>query len=264
MNVVISFLSILVAIVICGWDKWESALFACLTGACMTAAANAINDVYDLEIDRINRPYRPLPKGLITPKEASIFSIIFFLLGVVSSALINEKTLVIAVIFAVLLYLYSASLKRKVLIGNVTVSLATAFAFIFGGVAVGGVQDALFPALFAFLIHFGREIIKDMEDVDGDARDGARTMPIRYGMRPAKIMVTILLMALILITQAPFLFGIYGTWYLVVVNLGVNTVLLTTIFSMWMKPVRSNYRLLSALLKADMLVGLTAIYIGRY
>lgn len=230
----------------------------------MTAAANAINDVYDLEIDRINRPHRPLPKGEITPAEATVFSIIFFLLGVLSSALINEATLIIAVIFAALLYLYSASLKRRVLIGNITVSLATAFAFIYGGAAVEQVKNAIFPALFAFLMHFGREIIKDMEDVEGDGQDGALTLPIRHGIRPAQILVTILLGTLILVTQAPFFLGIYGTWYLLVVNAGVNAVLLFTILSMWLKPQRSNYRLLSALLKADMLIGLAAIYIGRY
>ena len=263
-NVVISFLSILVAITICGWSTWEHALFACLTGAFITAAANAINDVYDLEIDRINRPNRPLPKGVITPREALVFSIIFFLLGVTSSAFINTATLIIAFLFSVLLYLYSASFKRKVLIGNLTVSLATAFAFIYGGLAVGHVENALFPAIFAFLMHFGREIIKDMEDVQGDQKEGAQTLPIRYGQRPALILATILAFALIVFIQIPFVLKIYGTWYLIVVNVGVTTVMLYTIFAMLSKPKRSTFRLLSALLKADMFVGLMAIYLGRY
>lgn len=237
---------------------------ACLTGAFITAAANAINDVYDLEIDRINRPDRPLPSGLVSPREAFAFSIFFFLLGVTSSALINRETLIIAILFSVLLYLYSSTFKRRVLIGNFTVSLATAFAFIYGGAAVGHIQNALFPAIFAFLMHFGREIIKDMEDVEGDAKDGAQTLPIRYGIHPAQVLTTALLIALIAITQLPFVLKIYGMWYLIVVNLGVNTVLLYTIMSMWKKPARSNFRLLSILLKADMLIGLVAIYVGRY
>ncbi len=263
-NVAISVLSILVAVTICGWSTWESVLLACLTGACITVAANAINDVYDLEIDRINRPDRPLPSGVIAPTEAFAFSIFFFLCGVTSSALINRQTLVIALFFSMLLYLYSSTLKRQVLIGNFTVSLATAFAFIYGGAAVGHIENALFPAVFAFLMHFGREIIKDMEDVKGDARDGAQTLPIRYGIRPAQILTTVLLIALIIITQLPFFFNMYGMWYLITVNLGVNTVLLYTVVSMWTKPVRSNFRVLSITLKADMLVGLAAIYIGRY
>jgi geranylgeranylglycerol-phosphate geranylgeranyltransferase len=239
-------------------------LLACLTGAFITVAANAINDVYDLEIDRINRPDRPLPSGVISPKEAFAFSIFFFFLGVTSSALINRQTLVIALLFSVLLYLYSSTFKRRVLIGNFTVSLATAFAFIYGGAAVGHVENAFFPAIFAFLMHFGREIIKDMEDVKGDAQDGATTLPIRYGIRPAQILTTLLLMALIVFTQLPFFFNIYGMWYWMIVNLGVNTVLVYTIISMWKQPTRSNFRVLSIVLKADMVVGLVAIYVGRY
>jgi len=263
-NVVISFLSILVAITICGWSTWESVLLACLTGAFITVAANAINDVYDLEIDRINRPKRPLPSGVVSPREAFVFSIVFFILGVTSSALINTETLIIALIFSVLLYLYSSTFKRRVLIGNFTVSLATAFAFIFGGAAVGHIENAFFPAIFAFLMHFGREIIKDMEDVKGDAKDGAQTLPIRFGNRVAQVLTTILLMALIVITQLPYILHIYGVWYLILVNLGVNTVLIFCIISMWKKPVRFNFRILSALLKADMLIGLAAIYAGRF
>lgn len=239
-------------------------LFACLTGACLTAAANAINDVYDLEIDRINRPRRPLPSGVITSREAFAFSIIFFLLGLTSSALINAETLIIALIFSVLLYLYSSTFKRQVLVGNFTVSLATAFAFIFGGVAVKRVEHAIFPAAFAFLLHFGREIIKDMEDIDGDQQNGAQTLPIRFGLRPAQILTTIFLMALIVITQVPFFLNIYGLWYLIIVNIGVNTVLLYAICSMWKKPVKSNFRILSAMLKINMVVGLAAIYAGRF
>lgn len=261
-NVAISCLSICVAIAICGWSTWENVLFACLTGGCLTAAANAINDFYDLEIDRINRPKRPLPSGAVTRKEAFIFSTVFFLFGVTGSALINQITLIIALIFAVLLYLYSSTFKRQVLIGNFIVSLATAFAFIFGGAVVQHMENAVFPAVFSFLLHFGREIIKDMEDVKGDQRNGAQTLPIRYGLRSAQVLTTVFLIALIVITQIPYFLNIYGIWYLIVVNLGVNTVVLYAVFSMWRKPFAANFRILSAMLKANMVVGLAAIYVG--
>lgn len=264
-NVLISFISIFVAIIICGpLHDWLRIILACLTGAFITVAANAINDVYDLEIDRINRPSRPLPKGVISPKEAIVFSIIFYILGVLSSAFINILTLIIALIFSALLTIYSAKFKRLPLIGNFTVSLATAFAFIYGGVAVGHVENAIFPAIFAFLMHFGREIIKDMEDVEGDRRHAAQTLPIRYGMGAAKVLVTLLLALLVGVTQAPFFMGLYGRWYLAVVNLGVNTVLLFSIVSLWRRSTHANFSLLSTLLKADMLVGLFAIFVGRW
>lgn len=264
-NVLISFLSIFVAIIICGpLSNWPRILLACMTGAFITVAANAINDVYDLEIDRINRPHRPLPKGVITPKEAFVFSIIFYLLGVLSSALINKWTLIIALIFSALLFIYSATFKRLPLIGNFTVSLATAFAFIYGGVAVEHVENAIFPAIFAFLMHFGREIIKDMEDIEGDRRNAAQTLPIRYGMRAAQVFATLMLFSLVGITQAPYLLQVYGLWYWIVVNFGVNTVLIFSMVSLWRRPTSSNFGLLSTLIKADMLVGLLAIFVGRW
>ncbi len=201
---------------------------------------------------------------MLTPREALVFSIFFFFLGVSGSAFINAAAFVIAVVFSALLYLYSATLKRLPLIGNFTVSLATAFAFVYGGVAVGHVRNAVFPAIFAFLMHFGREIIKDMEDVEGDRRHDAQTLPIRYGMYTAKIFATVMLGALIGITQIPYFMAVYGKWYLLVVNLGVNTVLLFAIVSLWRRPTQSNFRLLSALLKADMVLGLIAIYAGRW
>ncbi len=235
-----------------------------MAGALITAAANAINDVYDLDIDRINRPYRPLPKGEVKPHEAIIFSIVCFVVGVASSALINRQALLIAFIFSVLLFLYSAIFKRMMLIGNVTVSLATAFAFIFGGVAVGHIENAIFPAIFAFLMHFGREIIKDMEDVEGDRLYQAKTLPIQFGMRPAKVLTTVLFTTLIAVTIVPFVMQVYGRWYLIIVAFGVNTVLLISLFSLWKTEARSTLRVLSAVLKADMLVGLVAIYAGRW
>ncbi len=264
-NVFISFLSIFVAIIICGsLDDWPRIILACLTGAFITAAANAVNDFYDLDIDRINRPQRPLPSGVLSKKEAVIFSIVCYFFGVLSSAFINMWTLILAVVFSLLLTVYSAKFKRQPLIGNFTVSLATAFAFLYGGIAVGQVKNALFPAIFAFLMHFGREIIKDMEDVEGDRRSHAQTLPIRYGIRAASLLTTALLVALIIITQAPYVLHLYGVWYLMLVNIGVNSVLVFTIYSMWQRPERSNYRLLSTLIKVDMLVGLAAIYIGRW
>ncbi len=264
-NVLFSFLSVFVAIVICGpLNDWPRIFLACLSAAFITAAANAINDVYDLEIDRINRPLRPLPQGVLTPREAFVFSISFFFLGVLSSAFINVQAFIIAVTFSALLTIYSAKFKRLPLIGNFTVSLATAFAFIYGGVAVGHVKNAVFPAIFAFLMHFGREIIKDMEDVKGDRRYNAQTLPIRYGMRTAKMFATAMLLALVGVTQIPYFGDVYGKWYFVTVNVGVNTVLLFSTISLWRRSTQSDLRLLSALLKADMLIGLAAIYAGRW
>jgi len=258
-------LSVLTAILICGVLAFEwRVLFACLTGAFLTAAANAVNDYFDLDIDLINRPYRPLPHGDIEPAEALYFALGLFILGVFFSYLINIETLILAGIFSMLLIFYSARWKRKVLIGNMVVSLATAFAFLYGGFVVNAIGKALFPALFAFLMHFGREIIKDMEDIVGDRQNGAATFPIRYGNNAAKILVTALYIILFAITYVPYALGLYGKLYVIIVTIGVNSVLVWSIISIWHDSSRRNLRLMSAVIKADMFIGLAAIYAGRW
>lgn len=239
-------------------------LLACFSGAFITIAANSINDYYDIEIDKINRPNRPLPGGLLTPGNALFFSISCFSLGIFLSFFINHTAIVISFIFSISLFFYSFIFKRTVLLGNFIVSLSTACAFIYGGLAVNRLGQSLFPALFAFLMHFGREIIKDMEDAEGDKINNAQTLPIQHGFRISKWFVTILFVVLICATLVPYLLNLYGFWYMVTVCIGVNLVLFFITWSMWTNSKKDNLGKLSALLKADMLIGLLAIYLGRF
>ena len=264
-NVFIAMLSIALAAWLCGDIRlWAPVLLASLSGGVITAASNIINDYFDIEIDRVNKPYRPIPAGVVEPEEARVISLILYFTGVILGGLINVTAWMIAVGSAVLLYLYSARLKRTVLLGNLTVSLATGMAFIYGGVAVGNWRNALVPAVFAFFMHLGREIIKDMEDIEGDKRDNALTLPVKFGLFPAKVVTTLVFVALMVITVIPFVLKLYGLWYLIVVMAGVNTVLLFSIIMIWLRSGFKYYGFLSTLLKADMLVGLLAIYAGSW
>ncbi len=264
-NVFIAMLSIFIAAFLCGsLEHWVAILLAALSGGVITAASNTINDYYDVEIDKINKPSRPVASGLISKKAALLFSVFLYAAGIIFGALINEKALLISALSTVLLYFYSARFKRMVLLGNLTVSLATGMAFIYGGIAVGNIEQAVIPAIFAFMMHFGREIIKDMEDIEGDRRDNAITLPVKYGLFPAQMLTTVLFVLLIVITLLPYPLGIYGSWYLWVVMAGVNTVLLFSTIMIWIHPDRKIFSKLSVLLKADMLVGLLAIYVGRW
>jgi len=264
-NVFIAMLSIFIAAFISGGlHPFMNVLAACVSGGLVTAGANAINDYFDLEIDRINKPQRPLPSGRMSKNEALAFTIVSYIIANGIAASIGFPAVMICAIFSFLLYLYSAIFKGTVLFGNLIVSLATGVAFIYGGLAVGSYRMALVPAVFAFLMHLGRELIKDMEDVEGDAVNGARTLPVVYGLLPAKIIASSIFFILFMATLVPYFLNIYGKWYLFIVVLGVNTILVFTTFSMWILPKQENFRRLSALLKADMLVGLVAIYAGRW
>ena len=264
-NVAIAALSILLAGYLCGVGQaWGKLVAACAAGALVTAAANGINDFFDIEIDRINKPLRPLPSRRITSAEALTFVGLCFAAAVAIALSINSWAVCITLLSGFLLFWYSARLKRMVLWGNLVVSLMTGMAFLFGGIAVGRIRCAFIPAVFAFFMHFGREIIKDMEDVDGDRVLNANTFPVVHGIKPAQLLATSILALLFPVTWAPWFFGIYGSYYLFTLLLGVHTVLLTVIWSLWRKPTRATYGRMSILLKADMLVGLLAIYAGRW
>ena len=146
--------------------------------------------------------------------------------------------------------------------GNGVVSLIAALAFIYGGLAVGRFGPTLIPAWFAFLFHFGREIVKDIQDWAGDTAIGAKTLPIRFGKKTALIVTTYTFILLIISTPVPALFRIYGIVYLIVVILGVDIPLLYVLRSMWRDSGPTNLGRLSFILKVDMLIGLLAIYLG--
>ena len=233
LNVLITGLSILVAALISGPIlSFETVILACISASCIMAAGNTINDYYDIEIDRINKPERPLPSGAVSLQTAWRAAIVEFLIGIAISAFLSPKMLGIASIFSVLIYLYAVRLKRTVLWGNITVSIATAAAFIYGGLAVQKAEAAVIPAIFAFLFHCGREIIKDMEDVEGDRRENAVTFPIRHGFPASIRLITAIFTILIAVTILPFATRLYGITYMVIVAAGVHTVLLYVLLSL--------------------------------
>jgi len=237
-------------------------LMACVSGTLIMAGANAINDFYDLDIDKVNRPSRPLPAGLILPGAARLFGVICMGLGVVLALRIHLTATIIALSASLLVYIYSWRLKGTAVWGNLVVSLVTAFAFVYGGLAVGRMGNALIVGAFAFLYHWGREIIKDIEDMAGDRKQGLGTLPLKYGMRTAMTWATAILGLLVVVTILPFLSGYFNHWYLAIVVVGVDFFLIYVIFSMWMRPEPAHLGKLALWMKADMLMGLLAVYAG--
>ena len=179
LNFLITFLSVIVAAIICSPDKFSglNVFLAAFAASFALAAGNIINDIYDIDIDKTNRPLRPLPSEKITIKEAYGLYIFFITISIAISFLINEMALVIVLVSILILFIYSKYLKQIPLIGNITVASLTGLVFIFGGVVIENPVAAIVPAVFAFLINLIREIVKDMEDVEGDSKAGAITFP---------------------------------------------------------------------------------------
>ena len=115
---------------------------------------------------------------------------------------------------------------------------------------------------YIFFFHFARELIKDMEDIAGDRENGAITYPIRYGIRSAQILTSILVLILIGLTWIPYHLGIFNFVYFAIVVIGVDLVLFGIVIALWANPNPKNWGRLSVLMKADMLMGLIAVYFG--
>lgn len=151
----------------------------------ITAAGNIFNDLRDLDIDRINRPLRPLPSGQVTPGAAGVLAGALFTVGLVLAIPAGLPCVIIAVANSLLLLVYAGTLKRTVLWGNIAVSYLSASIYPFGGALAGlaAMGRTLPLAGITFLAMLSRELLKDAEDVPGDDAAGARTVPIVHGVK---------------------------------------------------------------------------------
>jgi geranylgeranylglycerol-phosphate geranylgeranyltransferase len=263
-NCIITLLSIVVASILTGGTgvQWVAIAAAAFSGAFISAGGMVINDILDVEIDKVNKPDRPLAAGTVTMDHAKLLYIVLNAVGLAFDFVLPPSAQYIALLAVLFIYFYSAVLKRTVLFGNLAVGCMTGLAFIYGGASVGGLDRALLPALFAFLINVGREIIKDMEDVEGDRRNGAMTLPVKYGLTAGAAVATFFLVFLIAAAIYPYAAGLYTWKYFLLVAAGMITVLAYVIYSLWTDTSVSNLHRLSTIIKYDMIVGLAAIFFG--
>jgi geranylgeranylglycerol-phosphate geranylgeranyltransferase len=182
--------------------------------ALVTGAGNVINDYFDVEIDRVNRPDRPIPAGLVSLPAARAFAATLFLAGILVCLFTSALCIAIAVINSLLLIGYAARLKRTPLFGNIAVSYLAASMFLFGGALDGlhGLSRVLPFAVMTFFAMLARELVKDAEDVDGDRASGAVTIPIRYGIPVTMYLALSGAVLGVLASLVPYLW--WGNWYL--------------------------------------------------
>ena len=238
-------------------------IIGCATTSLLAMGGYVINDVFDIEIDRINTPHRPLPRGEVTIYQAKIFSLILFILGVGITILIPNIPVLsffLALFGGILLYLYAAYLKRLGIIGNVVIGILVAIPFIFGGFLTRS-NSLIFPASFAFLINVGREIVKDIEDVHGDKLKEVKSVALIYGIKPARNLAYLVLFSLVLFDPIPILLGIYRTPVFIVLLITINLIIIYTaylLFNRTEEEIIVNTTLSKRLLKTCMSLGVVA------
>ncbi len=239
----------------------ERLLWAAFSAALIGGAANSLNDVLDLEIDRINRPERPLPSGLVSVTTARLVWGLGTVAGVALAAFLSLTHLALALGAVGLLVVYNVSLKRALLLGNLVVAFVIGLAIVYGGWAVGPLGPALVGASFAFLTTLAREIVKDIEDAAGDAVAGARTLPLVYGI-PVAVRATIgVLFVTLLLTPLPFFLLNYRGLFLLLILVAAALLLYVLWIFLGPRP-EARARQASHLLKAVMVAGMAALAFG--
>lgn len=200
----------------------------------IAAAGYIINDYFDLNIDQVNKPQAIVIQRIIKRRWAILWHLSFSILGVILAFYISWKINNYLIGFAnllcvFLLWLYSTTFKRKLLIGNVIISLLTAWVILvlyFCEVNIYLLKDPAYTtairrifkfsiiyAGFAFIVSLIREAVKDMEDIEGDGRYGCKTMPIVWGVQVSKIYVLIWLIIVIICLLILQAYAVILTWW---------------------------------------------------
>ncbi|MEM1559937.1 MAG: geranylgeranylglycerol-phosphate geranylgeranyltransferase [Ignisphaera sp.] len=224
-------------------------------------SSNIINDYFDASIDAINKPWRPIPMGLIKANEAYFVSLIMGFIGIILSFTITYMNGIVALIAFALAYLYSFKLKKVLLVGNLIVAFSAALSIIYGGFASTNIViDTVLATLFAFLLNFGRELLKGIEDVEGDKKYYIRTLAAVKGIKVAYVSSLIVFIILMLLSIIPYVFIGYSMYYLIMTLCGVDLVIivaLTIASSLQPKDALRSTRML----KVAVFVGITAFFV---
>jgi geranylgeranylglycerol-phosphate geranylgeranyltransferase len=195
-------------------------LLAFVTSFTLTAASMAINDYYDREIDEINEPQRPIPSGAISPKEALLLAFVLSIIGFAAAFVTNVQCLGVAVVAWIVSVTYVTKGKRTGLPGNLLVSTCVVIPFVYGGFAVAEPEltTITFVAI-AFLSNTGREVVKNIVDVEGDKSQDIKTIPVVYGARVAAFVSSLFFILAIASSPLPWLLELVSPWFLPLVIL---------------------------------------------
>ncbi|MEE9571615.1 MAG: geranylgeranylglycerol-phosphate geranylgeranyltransferase [Candidatus Neomarinimicrobiota bacterium] len=258
-----AFAVIITASILKKTDQVSVWIFALCVVLFYNAAANAINDYFDRETDKINRPNRPLVTGEVKPQTALLLAIILFIIGTAIAFTLPLKATFIAVAIALpSVIFYSIWFKGMPLVGNFIVALILGLTFLFAGAALQDMEQMIIPALLAFGLTIVRELIKDIGDVEGDRNAELKTFPIIAGVKNSWTLVAVLAILIGIGAIIPYVIGKYNYWYIYFVLFGVEIPLLITVFSTMKFPTITAAERAAKLLKISTIAGVLAVWLG--
>ena len=229
----------------------------------ISGSALVLNDYFDLEVDKVNMPQRPLPSGILSPSDAIFLTVAAILIGLVSAWLISGTAFVFCALACVVGILYNWKYKEAGLPGNLMVSFSVAFTFLFGGIAVGEPWNKIVWTfgLIAFFIDLGEEIAGDAMDIEGDKKRGSKSIAIRYGRRTALLISAASFGLVVLISMVPAALQWLGISYMVMMFIMDAIIILFTV-RLWRSKTPQEGRQSMRNIYLGALVGMLAFIIG--
>ena len=250
---------------------------------CITAGGYIINDLFDIEADTINKPLKVYISKSISKKNAWVIyllsSTLGIILGIYLSVIKNSDFLSFYFIgTTLLLFLYSVLLKKLVFIGNLCISLLVAlpiyllYKFDSNNITISNILQYFFLSIaifyymfFAFLTTMIREIIKDIEDINGDYIVKLKTLPILIGKTRARnisIFLSIVLLLFLFLVSSNYF--ISNKYFLGIIMLMLSTVVVYFIFKSWTATTKKQFQYLSNLMKLIMFIGILSMALFKF
>jgi 4-hydroxybenzoate polyprenyltransferase len=258
-----------------------------LSSVLIAAAGYIINDYFDLNIDRVNKPGKVVVEKVIKRRWAIVWHLVLSGLGIFIGFYLSWKLRNIFIgpsnlVCVLLLLFYSTTFKKKLLIGNILISLLTSWVigvlylcefrlhrFVnpeFHGALSRVYKFAVVYASFAFIISLVREVVKDMEDMEGDSRYGRHTMPLTWGLNATKFFcatwLIILLAALIFIQ----FYVLQYRWWLTIISTCflVISPILRVLKKLYSATEPAHFHQLSSIIKSIMMMGILSMIFLKY
>ena len=236
-----------------------------LTYFFLAGAGMVINDYYDYEIDKINRPQRPIPRGVITLNQARLLFIIYLSIGMILSIVhvflfnLNFFIIIIAAIFGFMGWLYAIWGKKSGFFGNLIVSVSFSIGMIYGALLNSSFIPIYIYYFFftSFFLLLSREVIKGCEDIEGDKKEGVKTLAIRIGVKKSNYIAMFFALVAILF----YIFSLFSNilnpiLYVVFMICGILIVGSSIIFMIKSNLEKKAFKKISLLLKVGAFFGL--------
>jgi 4-hydroxybenzoate polyprenyltransferase len=254
-----------------------------LTNILIAAAGYIINDYFDVNIDQVNKPQKVVVGAYISRRWVIFSHLLFSIIGIYIAALVfpfkQYWHIHLSNLLAILLlWFYSTNFKKDFLIGNIVISILTAWSIAVVYFSKFTIQEITHPlisdvanfrfaklmvlySVFAFILTLVREALKDMEDIEGDQKFGCKTLPIVWGLMPTKIYISVWLVVVIACLAIIQLYIIpFGWWYCIIYNLIlIIAPLVFVLLKLKTSFTSTDFRKLSAYVKFAMFAGILSM-----